>query len=149
MKIEIDQSGKIENTNKNTIIAFCDSKFKSIFISAKEKREIQKFFRRIGKSRVFIYKVFAILVFLLIKNNLKEIDKIIIDEEYPGKNSLIKNFLLQEIRKIKPGFAKENIIFQKIGKKSRAHFLAYGVAVGKKKADTEVGAREILRMVVK
>jgi hypothetical protein len=62
---------------------------------------------------------------------------------------LIKNFLLQEIRKIKPDFGKENIIFQRIGKKSRAHFLAYGVAIGKKKADIEVGAREILRMVVK
>ena len=60
MKIEIDQSGKIENTNKNTIIAFSDSKFKSIFISAKEKREIQKFFRRIGKPKIFIYKVFEI-----------------------------------------------------------------------------------------
>jgi len=149
MKIEIDQSGKIENTNKNTIIAFSDGKFKSIFISAKEKREIQKFFRRIGKPKIFIYKVFAILVFLLIKSEVKEIDAIIIDEEYPGKNSLIKNFLLQEIRKIKPDFDRGNIIFQKIGKKSRAHFLAYGIAVGKKKADIEVGAREILRMVVK
>lgn len=149
MKIEIDQSGKIENTNKNTIIAFSNGKFKSVFISAKEKREIQKFFRRIGKPNIFIYKVFAVLVFLLIKSDLKVVDNIIIDEEYPGKSSLIKNLLLQEIRRIKPDFDRENIIFQRIGKKSRAHFLAYGVAVGKKKADIEVGAREILRMVVK
>ena len=54
MRIEIDQSGKIENTNKNTIIAFSNNKFKSIFISAKDKREIQKFFRRIGKPRIFV-----------------------------------------------------------------------------------------------
>ena len=63
MRIEIDQSGKIENTNKNTIIAFSNNKFKSIFISAKDKREIQKFFRRIGKPRIFVYKTFAILIF--------------------------------------------------------------------------------------
>jgi hypothetical protein len=121
-----------------------------VFLSARKKKEkFKNFFRRIGKPKVFIYKVFAILVFLLIKSDLKSIDKIVIDEEYPGKNSLIKNFLLQEIRKIKPDFGKENVIFQRIGKKSRAHFLAYGVAIGKKKADIEVGAREILRMVVK
>ena len=149
MKIEIDQSGKIENTSKNTIIAFSDGKFKSVFISAKDKREIQKFFRKIGRAKVFIYKVFAILIFVLIRSNLKEIEEIIIDEEYPGKSSLIKNLLIQEIRKINPHFKKENIIFKRIGKKSRAHFLAYGVAIGKKKADIEVNAREILRMIVK
>jgi len=63
MKIEIDQSGKIEDTSKNTIIAFSNGKFKSIFISAREKRELQKFFRRIGKPRIFVYRVFAILIF--------------------------------------------------------------------------------------
>lgn len=148
MKIEIDQSGKIEDTNKNTVIAFSNHKFKSIFISAKNKREIQKFFRRIGKPRIFVYKTFAILIFLLIKNNLKEISQIIIDEEYPGKSPLIKNFLFQEVRKIKPSFSKQDIVFYRIGKKSRAHFLAYGAAIGKRKADMEVGAREILRKTV-
>jgi len=97
MKIEIDQSGKIENTSKNTIIAFSDDISGSIFIKAKDKREIQKVFRQIGKSKVFIYKLFAILIFLLIKNHLKRLEEIIIDEEYPGKSALIKNFLLQKL----------------------------------------------------
>lgn len=149
MRIEIDQSGKIEDTSKNTIITFSNNKFKSIFISAKDKREIQKFFRRIGKPIIFVYRTFAILIFLLIKNNLKEINEIIIDEEYPGKSPLIKNFLFQEIRKFSPLFSKQDIAFHCIGKKSRAHFLAYGVAIGKRKADIEVGAREILRIVAK
>lgn len=149
MKIEIDQSGKVENTSKNTIIAFSNSKFKSIFIRAKDKREIQKFFRKIGKPRIFVYRVFAILIFLLIKNDLQEIKEIIIDEEYTGQFSLIKNFLFQEIKKVNPSFYKDNIVSQRIGKKSKAHFLAYGVAIGKRKADIEVGAKEILRMIIK
>ena len=149
MKIEIDQSGKIEDTSKNTIITFSNDKFKSIFISAKEKREIQKIFRKIGKPRIFIYKLFAILIFRLIKNHLKEIDEIIIDEEYSGKASLIKNFLLREIRKIKPDFQKDTIIFKRVGKKSRAHFLAYGVATEKKEADVKVTAKEVLKIMIK
>jgi len=149
MRIEIDQSGKIENTSKNTVVSFSNGKFKSIFISARDKREIQDFFRRIGKPKMFIYRTFAILIFLLIKNNLKEIDEIIIDKEYPGKSSLIRNFILRETREINPRFSEENIEFQRIGKKSRAHFLAYGVAIEKRVPDIKVGAKEIFRIVAK
>lgn len=53
MNIEIDQSGKIENTNKDTVIAFSDDTCGSILIKAVDKREIQKIFRDIGKSRIF------------------------------------------------------------------------------------------------
>lgn len=135
MDIEIDQSGKIEDTNKNTVVAFSNSRFKSVLIGAKEKREVQKLFRRIGRSRMFVYRSFAILIFLLIRRHLKEIQKITIDEEYPGKESLIKNLLFQEIRAVNADFDKKNIVFRRIGKKSRAHFVAYGVAAGKKTAD--------------
>lgn len=47
MKIEIDQSGKIEQTSELTVIAFSNGKSATIMISASE---IQKKFRKIGKS---------------------------------------------------------------------------------------------------
>jgi hypothetical protein len=148
MRIEIDQSGKVEHTNKNTVIAFSDGRSKSIFISAKDKREVQKFFRSIGKPRVFVYRVFAILVFLLIKDNLREIEEIVIDEEYEGNSKLIKNFLLGEIHRFGLRFPKERIRFDRIGKKSEAHFVAYNVAKGKRKADIKVRAGEIKKIVM-
>lgn len=148
MRIEIDQSGKIENTNKDTIVAFSNRVFGSILIEAKDKREIQEIFRRIGKSRVFIYKLFAILIFLLIKNHLKKIEEIVIDEEYPGKSVLIKDFLLREIRKVYPKFSKENIFFKPIGKKSKAHNIAYNTFKKRRKADIIVG-KKILKFLIK
>jgi hypothetical protein len=149
MRIEIDQSGKIEDTNKDTIIAFSNEVFGSILIKAKDKREVQKIFRKIGKPKIFVYKLFAILIFLLIKKHLKKINQIIIDEEYPGKSVLIKDYLLREIRKVRPNFPKRDISFSAVGKKSKAHYLAYGVAIGKKLADKTVSVKEILRFVVK
>lgn len=149
MDIEIDQSGKIENTSKNTIIAFSNNIFGSIFISAQNKREIQKVFRNAGRSRMFVYKLFAILIFLLVGKHLGNIDQIIIDDEYPGKGYLIKNFLFQEIQKINPSFSADNITIKIIGKKSRAHYVAYGVAIGKKLPDKRVNIKEILRFIVK
>jgi hypothetical protein len=74
---------------------------------------------------------------------------IIIDEEYPGQSGLIKHFLLQEIRKTKPEFFKRNIIFREIGKKSKAHFVAYGVTNGRRQPDKICTSRELLRFFVK
>ena len=149
MKIEIDQSGKIENTGKDTIVAFSDGIFASIIISAKDKREIQKVFRKTGKNRIFVYRLFAILIFILIKKHIKNIQQITIDTEYPGKSPVIKDFLLREIRKSFPDFHKDNIVFAQIGKKSKAHYLAYGVAIRKKQPDMVAGVKEVLKLVVK
>ena len=149
MNIEIDQSGKIEDTSKNTVVAFSNSKSGSIFISARDKREIQNFFREIGKPRVFIYKTFAILIFLLIKDDLKKINWIIIDEEYPGKENLIKNYLIQEIRKAQLGFRSDNILFKQIGKKSKAHSVGYLTYAGKISPTKKIKARELLKILFK
>jgi len=149
MRIEIDQSGKIEDTNKDTVVAFSNNIFGSVLIQARDKREIQKIFRRIGKSRIFIYKLFAILIFLAIKKHIKEIDQITIDIEYPKWEHLIKDYLLKEIRRVKPDFDAEDISFKAIGKKSKAHSLAYNVFQGKTKPGLEVKFRNILKYIVK
>ena len=149
MNIEIDQSGKIEDTSKDTVVAFSNGKSKSIFISAKDKREIQKIFREIGKPRIFIYKTFAILVFLLVKDDLKKIKEIIIDEEYPGKENLIKNYLLQEIRKARLNFCPDDILFRQIGKKSGAHSVGYLTYTNKISPNKKIKVRELLKILFK
>lgn len=148
MIIEIDQSGKVENTHQDTIIAFSNNSVGTIVMRAKEKREVQKVFRKIGKPRMFVYRVFAILIFILIKNHLKNSYQIVIDEEYSGQENLIKSFLVREIKKIQPGFIASNIVFKRIGRKSRAHYFAYGVATGKKLADRSVSSKEVLKFLV-
>ncbi|MDP3244148.1 MAG: hypothetical protein Q8M83_00635 [bacterium] len=149
MIIEIDQSGKIESTNKKTVIAFSNGKNGSICISAKDKKMLQQFFREIGKPRVFVYKVFTILIFLLIKRNLAEIGTITIDKEYPGWEHLIKDYLLREIRRTKYAFESHQVVFMEVGKHSRAHKIAYNVACKGAPADITVTATEVLRYIVK
>lgn len=145
MKIEIDQSGKIEDTGKDTIVAFSNGISGSILILAKDKREIQNVFRQGNKSRIFVYKLFSLLIFILIKPHISKIDEIVIDTEYPGKSAIIKDFLLREIRKANPKFQKENISFGNIGKKSRAHQTAYKAFKKKSKVDKTVSLKDILK----
>jgi hypothetical protein len=149
MKIQIDQSLKLERTEKDTVVAFSNHIFASVLIKAKDKREVQRIFRQAGEPKTFVYKLFAILIFVLIKNHLSKITQIVIDEEYPGKNKIITDLLMREISKVKPDFDRSDISFQQIGKKSQAHFVAVGVAINKKLPDKIIKLSEILRFLLK
>ncbi len=126
MQVQIDQSGKIENTSKNTVLAFANSKSFSVLITAKCKRQLQDIFRRRGQSRIFIYWTFAAGIALLLQDCVKEITEVIIDEEYTDKDRLIREILIDTLQKLDVNKIPE-IFFDRIGKKSKAHYIAYGV----------------------
>lgn len=94
MKIYIDQSGKIEQTNKATVLAFSNTIQYAILIPAKVKRQLQGIYRRAGRPRIYIYKTFAAGVFFLIEKYLPKITELVIDIEYPGKEILIREMIL-------------------------------------------------------
>jgi len=146
MHIEIDQSGKIEDTRVDTALVFSNGKSKSILINKKNKRELQKIFRNMNKGHVFIFKTFAILIFLLIKNDLMKIQHICIDLEYPGKDYLIKDYLLTIIRRYR-SFDKRDIVFTKVDRKTRAHGLAINVYREHIKPDIIITKEDIISFI--
>lgn len=147
MKIEIDQSGKLENTHISTTVGFSNSKTKSIIIPSREKIKLQKWFRLVGKRKMYIYNTFAALIFLLTKSE-KSIESMMIDTEYPGQGPLIKNYLLNYYKSAKQDISKHQINFQRIGKSSKAHAFANS-AFKEKKAIIKVSADEIIKLIKK
>lgn len=147
MRIEIDQSGKIENTSRPTVIAFSGKKEKSLIIFAGEKQKLQKHFRRIGKPSSFVYMTFAALIYLLIKGE-RSIDEIVIDREYAGQEALIKSYLMQFLKRSGRNFDKKRIYFHEIGRYSPAHLCAIK-SFQNKKADKKITATEILEFLSK
>jgi hypothetical protein len=145
MKIEIDQSGKIENTNKLTVISYSNKINKSILITSKDKKSIQSVFRKIGQPKLFVYKLFAVAIFILIKDKIKQIDQIIIDKEYVGYENLIKDFICQIAQKDKTKIDRKNIHFKSIGRKSKAHEISIN-SFRKKKADKRLSAKEFYNL---
>ncbi|MBP7859880.1 hypothetical protein KA001_02920 [Patescibacteria group bacterium] len=148
MKIFIDQSGKIEYTSRATIVAYSNGKDKSISISGKEKRKIQNIFRKAKKPDIFIYKTFAVLIYLLIKKDIKQIQTIIIDREYKGKESLIKKYLIEIIRRGGDKFDIRNIHFDEIGKKNNAHNKAINTYRNLLKPSLIVDSKELLEWIL-
>lgn len=149
MKIEIDQSGKVENTNKLTALAFSNGECGVIIINSREKKLIQKFFREIKEPKLFVSLTFTALVFILIKSVIKKCHQIIIDREYAGFEKFIHRKLTQFIKE--NSSAKDFRIFtSEIGKKSKAHIFAYSAYNKKSKIPVrKITAQEIIKIILK
>lgn len=146
MKIEIDQSGKIEDTRTHTIMALSNGISYSIMIKAVIKRIIKNIYILAGKPKIYTIQVFSLLVYLLLEKSTISSGMVIIDKEYKGQDNLIKSYITQliHIRK-KVKLSKEDIHFTQIGKKSKAHITAIS-AYRSKKADYIVKEDEIIAL---
>jgi hypothetical protein len=82
MRIEIDQSGRIEDTRVNTVLAFSNEISFSLLILAVDKRECLRKIRGRGETGKALYlKLFTAALFLLVKDFLDRLDSIIIDQQ--------------------------------------------------------------------
>lgn len=147
MKIEVDQSNKIEEAG-DTFLAFSNSIARAIKIPFAVKQKGLQVLRDRGKPKKRArFLLFAVCVFLLLEGHLNRIQKIVVDNEYDGHQVDVKLFLLEYIRKKIPGFATEKIAVESIGKKSSAHWLALAARKGKKKPDRIVGKQQLLSVL--
>ena len=146
MIYQIDQSGKVEDTNKLTIVAFANGEVKSLKISAKEKQKLVTAMRVLDYPRkIFIYKIFATLMFLLIKD--EKVEEVIIDKEYPGHEAVIKDVIRGLFKK--EGKDMPIINFAYISKKSMAHKIALEIFKGKREADAIIKADGVMKLLYK
>lgn len=142
---KIDQSGKVEYTTHNTVVAFSNGKKAAILIKAKEKRILQEHFRKVGKGQIFTFRLFSLLIFLLLKS--EKFEEIIIDTEYPGRGDLIKNYLLHDFRRIGRKIDPKTIRFHQIGKNCEAHWHSYYCFKGRRKAEITINAKQVLKEI--
>ena len=147
MIIKVNQSNKIEQTNKDTIIGLANEETFTILINRKTKRKLQEEFRKQGKPRLFVYRTFIAGVVLALKYaQIKNLSRVVIDEEYYGKDKMLKSMFLEMWSR----FFKEipEVSFEKIGKRSNVHNACY-TAMKRGKTDKIVGFEELRRLALK
>ncbi|MBI5881120.1 hypothetical protein HZB90_03250 [archaeon] len=116
--IEVDQSGKIEDLRQDTVVAFSNDKFSSIYLDRRIKREI--FLKYRPRVRQIVQKMFSICLFYLLENHMIKKNAVIICTEYPGWEAFIKREPYLLLKR-----TDDDIVnFRSIGKKSRAHSIA-------------------------
>lgn len=134
MSVEIDQSGKIEDTARDTVLAASNGEKHSVIIFARDKRKLQEKFRLAGKPELFVYAVFATVLYFLVK--LLKNKRVVVDIEYFGKTDTIQKMVTALNKEI-------NTEWKLIGKNSPAHDLAYKILKGKLKADRRLLTEDI------
>jgi hypothetical protein len=146
MKVEVDQSGKVEQTNFDTIVALSNERNISIRLTKQSKRELLIYFRERRKEFLFPYVTFSILVALVIKS-YKPTHTVTIDTEYMGHEALIKKCILLCLKHWKIT-TKTPIEFGFVGKSSPAHEVAAKVMNKKISPSFVVSIRDIVQIVV-
>lgn len=146
MSYQIDQSGKVEQTERHTVIACINDHAVTIFLNKNEKRKLQQLFKTVSILKLFPYLVFSALLALLIKK-LNPQHKLVIDREYLGHEDLIEEKTKSYLEEL--GIKKTlHLQFGHVGKLSKAHNLAYEVARGKKKPDLIVNSKEVMKIIL-
>jgi hypothetical protein len=114
MIYEIDQSGKVEDTSKDTVICIANKQKQYVILLPRhEKRRLQSYFREKGEIRNFVIIVFSILIAHTIRK--MHASAVVIDREYYGREKTIKKIIYMFL-----GDYRADLSFDLIGKKSPA-----------------------------
>ncbi len=148
MAVEVDQSGRVEDLSTGTAVAFANSQSGAVFVNAGAKRKVIIYLRRhsLIPAKDIPAVLFGVLVFILMREH--DIPVLRIDEEYTGKNIIIEETLTKLF--VRSGTKKvPDIRFVRIGKRSPAHSLAWGVhrSKGRLRKVRKISEKEILKYV--
>ena len=145
--VEVDQSNRVDEPG-DSYLAFSDGISRAIKVPFRVKQAGREALRARGKPRKRAEMLlFAACVFLLLEAHLDQLQQIIVDNEYGGHEADIRSFLFEYIRKKEPGFEIERIVVRSIGKRSRAHNVAWSARRGKRAVDKIVSEAELLAIV--
>lgn len=139
--IEVDQSGRTDRLSRDTVMAFSDGIQGSILITAAVKRACyHKLRARNMRKRLVGVRLFAAALVILLRDRIKELRLICIDLEYPGWEGEITRHLLRHL----PGLRSDLIYFDRIGKGSPAHDLAWRTWRRQREPDKRITVEELL-----
>lgn len=143
---QIDQSGKIEQTQVKTVVAITNGQGVAVVLSSSNKRLLEQMFKQSKRPRLFPFLVFSALLAILIKKSQPK-NKVIIDREYTGQENLIleRSHYYLGLLEIKP---LPHLEFGHVGKLSKSHMFAHDVATGKKKNFYQVTLKEVMQLIL-
>lgn len=145
---EVDQSGKIEQTDKDTVLAVANNIKKCVLLKASVKRRLVRLLREESiLPEIFYPKIFCAVLFILLKPFSDKTQEFIVDEEYTGKERQIKVILNEYAQKTNMDSIANKIVFRQVGKKSPAHILAWKTRRDKSDA-YEIRMDEVLALIL-
>ena len=143
--VEVDQSGKFEDTRTDTVVAFSNGISFSVLIPATVKRDCITILRKKVSSGATTYtRLFTTSLFFLLRTYIERIGRATIDIEYMGKEDQIKQHLLHLLRREGHEVSSDQLGFGYVGKHSPAHYIAYETLLGERTPNLILTVEDIL-----
>lgn len=146
--LSVDMSAKVEHWTRDSAIAVANGEQWILYVPARVKRQLRAELKARHGGRNLQYRVFALLIFVAIRGRLREIERIVVDQDYQGSQAeaAIKNFLLQLVRRDQPDAAADFVRFANV-KGCAADLLAKRAFDGQLRPNRFVTFEEIERLL--
>lgn len=146
MHIQIDTGSRLDQSG-DTTFAFSNDRERAILLRQSVRDRCLE--QIPGNKLERELRLFAACFYLLIQDNVEELEEITIDEEYPGHSGKIRGILLNIIKKRHPQVAEQLLInFLRIGRKSEAHRVAWTTYRKERRPDRTLKVQEILSVLL-
>jgi hypothetical protein len=148
----VDQSGKWEESG-STVIGISDTYTYSVLIKSNVKRHVWRYIcnsmqERNRSNRAKRMRLFVYTLFLSLRGYLREGDKLVVDIEYAGHESNIRDFLVHLFKRFtKISIGQSNIQFALLGKDAMCHAVAIQTFRGYEKAEKELLMEDYVELV--
>lgn len=146
--VYIDLSAKLEQWTADTVIAMANGGETVLILPASVKRRARAWLKEQDvhprQEAVYLYRLLAILVSLIVGPEIAAIDRIVIDDDYPGAGpaAAIKNELIPLLKQQRQTFVGRQVLFQRV-KGSRADRLARRIFRSKKREGRVITLKDI------
>jgi hypothetical protein len=146
----VDVSAKIEQWTKDSAIALSNGKSRVYLVKSKVKQRLRQLLTKQHGGSSVNYRIFALLVYLVARDELNDIVQLVIDKDYTGKEveATIKNLLLALLQNDKPELKAGFIRFENVRGRN-ADILARNVYQGVVLPTRVVGFQEIEALLKK
>jgi hypothetical protein len=148
-EIAVDQSIKIEQMNKDTVVAATKEKDScAVVIDRRLKRMVLKSFAEtLTRKRVF-FSLYALCSALAVSKVYQKSDSVILDLEYEGNEVAVEEVFYSVSLKLGKDIKKNQISSRKLGKHSWCHLVSRNVNLAKKKIVLKKGdANRVLQLL--
>lgn len=148
--VNIDLSAKVEQWTQVSAVVASNGITRSIRATGKVKQELRSYLAAKHGAKSIQYRAFALLIYVVVKDDLSNIRQIVIDQDYSGQDAeaTIKNLLLAHLRQVNPKVKAGFIRFANV-KGTTADTLAREIYQGKADADRDVSWKELEEILKK
>lgn len=148
--VYVDVSAKVEQWNRDSAVVASNDSLRILLVPGRVKQSLRAHLLRSNKRKTAHFRIFALLIFLSVKDDLDSTSQIVVDQDYSGHSAegQIKNLLLALIRTIRPGTTGGFIRFANV-KGHPADVFARQVFIRKRQPDRVVTYEELLGVLEK